>query len=132
MPVSRFWREIPARYNMIGTQCGNCQRKYFPPRSLCPTCHRKSVGKMQQAPFSEEGEIITFSVIHDAPEGFALQVPYVIAVIELEKDVRTTCQIVDCDPADVSIGMKVKPVFRKIGVDGQSGVIYYGYKFAPT
>ena len=132
MPVPRFWREIPARYNMIGTQCGNCQRKFFPPRTICPDCHRKSVGMMKETTFPEIGEVISFSIVHHAPEAFTLQVPYPIAIIELEDGVRITGQIIDCDTGKVAIGMKVRTVFRKIGFDGQSGIIYYGYKFAPA
>ena len=47
MAVARFWRENASRYNLIGTKCGVCGRAYFPPRSVCPTCHRQSIGKME-------------------------------------------------------------------------------------
>ena len=57
---------------------------------------------------------------------------YIVAVIEFEKGVRTTGQVIDCEPEDVRIGMKVTSAFRKIGEDGKSGVIYYGYKFKPA
>ncbi len=132
MAIPRFWREIPSRYNLIGTECGNCGKRYFPPRIICPQCHRKSVGKMKDVKFTGSGEVVTYSVIHNAPKAFEMQVPYVIAIIELEEGVRATGQIIDCEVADVKIGMKVSASFRKIGEDGKSGVIYYGYKFKPA
>ncbi len=132
MAIPRFWREIPSRYNMIGTECGNCGRRYFPPRIICPQCHRKSVGKMKKVRFEGKGEVVTYSIIHDAPQAFEMQVPYVIAIIEFEEGVRATGQIIDCEPEDVKIGMRVKPTFRKIGEEGRSGVIHYGYKFKPA
>lgn len=132
MAIPRFWREIPSRYNLIGTECGSCGRRYFPPRIICPQCHRKSVGKMKDVRFEGTGEVLTYSIIHNAPKAFEMQVPYIIAIIELEEGVRATGQIIDCDPKDIKIGMKVKPSFRKIGEDGKSGVIYYGYKFKPA
>jgi uncharacterized OB-fold protein len=132
MAIPRFWREIPSRYNLIGTQCGNCGKRYFPPRIICPQCHRKSVGKMKDVRFAGTGEVVTYSIIHNAPKAFEMQVPYIIAIIEFEEGVRATGQIIDCASKDVKIGMKVKSAFRKIGEDGKSGVIYYGYKFKPA
>ena len=131
MAIPRFWREIQSRYNLVGTECGNCGKRFFPPRLICPDCHRKSVGKMKDVRFSGSGEVVTYSIIHNAPKAFEMQVPYVIAIIEFEDGVRTTGQIINCEPEDVKIGMKVASTFRKIGEDGKSGVIYYGYKFKP-
>ncbi len=41
-------------------------------------------------------------------------------------------QIIDADPAQVKIGMQVEAAFRKLGEEGESGIIHYGYKFRPT
>ncbi|MFQ5920105.1 MAG: Zn-ribbon domain-containing OB-fold protein, partial [Thermoplasmata archaeon] len=40
MAIPRFWREIQSRYNLVGTQCGNCGTLDFPPRDVCPKCGR--------------------------------------------------------------------------------------------
>ena len=127
--VPRFWREIPQRYNLIGNQCGACNRIYFPPRESCPYCRRKSMDKMKNVKLSGKGKIVTYSIIHVAPEQFEGQAPYPIAVIKLDEGPRITAQIVDCDIDDVKIGMKVQSTFRKIQEDGYIGAIYYGYKF---
>ena len=127
--VPRFWREIPQRYNLIGNQCGACNRIYFPPRESCPYCRRKSMDKMKNVKLSGKGKIVTYSIIHVAPEQFEGQAPYPIAVIKLDEGPRITAQIVDCDIDDVKIGVKVQSTFRKIQEDGYIGAIYYGYKF---
>lgn len=127
--VPRFWREIPQRYNLIGNQCGACNRIYFPPRESCPYCRRKSMDKMKNVKLSGKGKIVTYSIIHVAPEQFEGQAPYPIAVIKLDEGPRITAQIVDCDIDDVKIGVRVQSTFRKIQEDGYIGAIYYGYKF---
>ena len=129
--VPRFWREIPQRYNLIGNQCGSCNKIYFPPRESCPYCRRKSMGKMKELKFSGKGKVVTYSIIHTAPEHFEGQAPYPIAIIELEEGPKITAQIVDCEVDDVKIGMKVQSTFRKIQEDGYIGAIHYGYKFKP-
>ena len=87
---------------------------------------------MQEIKFSGKGEVITYSVIHSAPEDFQKQVPYIIAIIKLDEGPNLTAQIVDCEIDDIKIGMKVENTFRKIQDDGYTGAIYYGYKFRPN
>jgi len=128
--IPRFWRNIRSRYNLVGAKCLNCNEVYFPPRNLCPKCRRMS--KIEEFKFSGKGEILTYTVIHSAPLGFEGQVPYVMAIIQLDEGPKLTAQIVDCDPEKVRIGMRVEKVFRKIREDGEAGLIYYGYKFRPV
>ncbi|HPM61330.1 MAG TPA: Zn-ribbon domain-containing OB-fold protein [Methanoregulaceae archaeon] len=129
MSVARFWRKIPQRYNLIGTRCTTCGRYFFPPRSFCPECRR--AGKIVDHQFAGNGTIVTFTVIRTASEQFEQLTPYVFAIIELDEGPRISAQIV-CSPDDARIGMRVKPVFRRIAADGESGVIYYGTKYAPA
>jgi len=129
--VPRFWREIPQRYNLMGNQCQECKMTYFPPRVHCPVCRRKSINNMKDIKLSGKGEVITYSIIHTAPENFEGQAPYPIAIVELDEGPRITAQLVDVDFDKIKIGMRVKSTFRKIQEDGWVGAIYYGYKFKP-
>ncbi|MEE9600783.1 MAG: Zn-ribbon domain-containing OB-fold protein [Thermoplasmata archaeon] len=132
MAIPRFWREIDSRYNLVGTRCGNCGDIDFPPRSVCPKCGRKSLGKMERLQLSGHGTVVSYTVVHDAPSGFEAIRPYSLAIIELEEGARLTSQVIDCDPAEIGIGMPVEAVFRKLGEEGESGIIHYGYKFRPS
>lgn len=132
MAIPRFWREIDSRYNLVGTKCGNCGDIDFPPRAVCPKCGRKSVGKMERLPLTGHGTVVSYTVVHDAPKGFETIIPYVLAIVELEEGARLTTQIIDCEPSEIGIGMPVHAAFRKLGQEGESGIIYYGYKFRPT
>ncbi|KYK30922.1 MAG: transcriptional regulator [Thermoplasmatales archaeon SG8-52-3] len=127
--VPRFWREIPQRYNLIGNQCGSCNKVYFPPRESCPYCRRKSMGKMKNLKLKGQGEVLTYTIIYNAPEHFEGQTPYAMAIIKLDEGPKVTAQIVDCDLDKIKIGMRVQSTFRKIQEDGYIGAIYYGYKF---
>lgn len=129
--VARFWREIPQRYNLIANKCGSCGKVFFPPKQACPECRRKSIGKMNNIKLSGKGEIITYTITHVGPDNFEEQIPYPMAIIELDEGPRLTAQIVDCEIKDVKIGMKVESTFRRIQDDGSTGAIYYGYKFKP-
>ena len=132
MAIPRFWREIPSRYNLYGSKCGSCGALDFPPRAVCPRCGRKSVGKMERVKLKGRGTIVSYTVVHEAPAQYEMMKPYVLAIIEMEEGCRLTSQVIDVEPSKVKIGMRVESAFRKLGQDGESGIIHYGYKFRPA
>jgi len=123
----RFWRCIPQRYNLKGTHCKSCNEFFFPPRNICPNCRR--VADIEEYKFKGLGTVITHTTIYTATEDFERQTPYNLAIIQLDEGPRVTGQMVSC--SEVKIGMRVKPVFRILGKEGDKGIIYYGTKFAP-
>jgi uncharacterized OB-fold protein len=118
------WRMAKHRYMLVGTRCGVCGEAHFPPRHVCMNCHNTVMDRFQ---FSGLGEIVSYTIIHTAPEGFERQTPYAIALVKLEEGPTISGHVVDRDGID--IGKKVKAVFRKIHEDGPAGVINYGFKF---
>jgi len=131
MSVARHWRETPGRYNLIGARCANCGKVFFPKRSICPECRRASLGKIEEYELRDEGTVFTYSVIHEAPAENSKLKPYAIAMIKTEDGVLITGQLADVDLSKIEIGMPVRAVLRKLGEDGPSGIINYGYKFVP-
>lgn len=129
MSVPRFWREIPQRYNLQASRCGVCKSIAFPPREVCPTCRRASVGKMESMKLSGRGTILEWTRVHKPAPGYHMQVPYIVALVRSAEGPLITGQIVDADPDQVEVGGLVQAVFRRLGQDGEAGVIYYGTKW---
>lgn len=127
MSVPRYWRNQIPRYRLLGTECIKCGAKYFPSRPIC------NCGSADFKPYNlaERGEVITWTVITNPPIGFEKYAPYIVALIELKDGIRILSQIVDVSPKDVSTGLKVEAVFRRVKEDGNDGIIQYGYKFRP-
>jgi uncharacterized OB-fold protein len=125
MPSPRYRREMPQRYRLEASQCKKCGKIFFPPRLVCAGCGSRD---FESTKLSDTGKIVTFTTIRVAPENFATQVPYSVAVVETDNGVRVTTQVVDCKPEDLKIGQKVKFMFRKLYAEGHTGIICYGYK----
>ena len=132
MPSPRYWREIPQRYRLEANKCKKCGKILFPPRLVCQNCGAKEFEKIR---LSDNGKVITFTVIRVAPEQFTTKTPYVVAIVETKacgenesNGVRLMTQIVDCKIEDVEIGKPVKLVFRKLQEEGKTGILCYGYK----
>ncbi|MBI1973620.1 Zn-ribbon domain-containing OB-fold protein [Candidatus Micrarchaeota archaeon] len=125
--LSLNWRRIPERYQLLGNECATCGAVFFPPRALCSKCRRK--GTLEDKKLGGLGEVFTFTAVRSPPEGFEHQIPYVLAIVKLKEGPFITGMVTDVEPQEVSIGMPVRSVFRRISEDGKHGVINYAFKF---
>lgn len=89
--------------------CTACGLVYWYPRSHCPDCFSDAV-EWQEA--TGTGEIYSYSVSEQVGGWPDHALPVIIAYVELEEGPRMMTNIVDCDPADVEIGLPVEVVFE--------------------
>jgi len=87
---------------------------------------------MERRKLAGRGTVVSYTIIHDAPKDFDMMKPYVLAIVEMEEGLRMTSQVIDVELGDIKIGMPVEVAFRKLGEEGEAGVIHYGYKFRPA
>jgi len=106
-----FWTGGREDQLMIA-RCSDCGYRVHPPTGFCPACESREV--LPEA-VSGRGTVYSFTVNHKAwiP---GLPVPYVLALVELEEQagLRLPANIVDCDPVDVAIGMRVSVRFETV------------------
>ena len=55
--------------------------------------------------------------------GFAQDVPYILALVELDEGVKMFTNIVECEPSNVQIGMSVEVTF--VQANNQISVPYF-------
>lgn len=128
MSSPKYWRAMPQRYRFEASKCKQCGKVLFPPRLICPDCHLRQFDKVN---INDRGVVETYTVIRVAPSGFTDQVPYPVAIVNLGDGVKILCQIADCEPEELKIGMNVRLEFRKLSQEGEAGIINYGYKAVP-
>ena len=106
-----FWQGCQ-REELLLQRCNNCGRFQFYPRPLCVNCMSRSLEWVRS---SGKGAVYSFTVTHQTTTpGFAQELPYVYAIVELAEGVRLTTNIVGCPPEQVYIGMPVVVVFEPI------------------
>ncbi|MBU7016116.1 MAG: Zn-ribbon domain-containing OB-fold protein [Theionarchaea archaeon] len=128
MEISRNWRLKNQRYNLEGTTC-QCGYRSFPPRKICPKCKENP---QELVRFNGAGEVYSYTTVYEAPAGFEEYLPYSVALIRLDDGPFVSAQLTDVDPEDITIGMRVEMVTRKLKEQGEDGLIVYGYKFRPV
>jgi hypothetical protein len=107
-PLSRpHWdgcRDGVLRYQ----RCRDCDTAVFVPQPVCPGCFGDGLAWVAS---SGRGAVYSFTVVH-RPQRPAFEVPYVVVIAELEEGWSMLSNLVDCDPADVRVGLPIEVVFR--------------------
>jgi uncharacterized OB-fold protein len=129
MITARVWRERKQRYLNEAARCRTCGRIHFPPRQVCDACCGREFDVIRMA---DTGRILTYTVVHVAPPAFAQEVPYVVAILEMDDGARLMAQVADVSPEEVKIGARVRLEFRKVRQHGRTGIIAYGHKAVLT
>jgi uncharacterized OB-fold protein len=109
-PITQpFWGA--ARQHRLSIQrCRSCEQYVFYPRPLCPHC---GSADLEWRDVSGRGTVYSYTIARRATaRPFEPDVPYVIAIVELEEGPRMTTNIVGCPPDDVRIGMAVVAQFE--------------------
>jgi uncharacterized OB-fold protein len=127
--IPRNWRLQQQRYRLVGEICEHCNAKIFPPRDVCPECEAPAKTPLL---FSGRGEVYSYSTVYNPARGFEEFAPYAVALVRLEEGPMVVAQLTDVDADQISIGMPVEMVTRKVQSGGEEGAIVYGYKFRPV
>jgi uncharacterized OB-fold protein len=110
-----------AEGRLLGQRCGVCGQVYVPPRGTCPA---DGVPTHDEVELPDSGTVTSFCIVNVGYPGQRVTPPYVAAAVLLDgADIAFQHLILDCDPSDVRMGMRVRAVWS------DSGSISH---FAPT
>ena len=115
-PVNQpFWDGAKAGKLMM-QKCQNCGTWVFCPRPVCGDC---ASDKLEWVQVSGKGKVFSFTVIREvvgqALRGFAPDIPYVTAWVDLDDGPRFCSNIIGCPIEKVHIDMPVEVVFEESG-----------------
>ena len=106
-----FW-EGCRRHELLLQQCAQCRVFWFPPSILCPECLGTA---LEWTKTGGRGKVYSFVIFHRVYHtGFVDEIPYVVALVELEEGPRLISNIIDCNPHIVHCEMPVEVVFEDV------------------
>lgn len=107
-----FWEGCAAGELRLQT-CRACGRPQFYPRLVCAACGGTALAWL---PSAGRGTVHAVTVVHRAPSpAFRPDVPYVVALVDLDEGVRMMANVVGAPPDRVAIGDRVRVVFERRG-----------------
>ena len=106
---SRYLRSLKEG-RIIGQRCPACGKVYVPPRGACPV---DGVPTTTDVELPDRGIVTTFCVVNVPFHGQRVPSPYVAASVLLDgADIAFQHLVLECDPDDVRMGMRVEAVWR--------------------
>lgn len=106
--TAEFWKAVNEE-KLLLPRCGGCGKFHWYPRANCPFCMSSEIEFVQAR---GTGTIYSFSIASRSSG------PYAIAYVTLDEGVTMMTNIVGDDLSGLSVGQKVRVVFRPSG-DGQ-------------
>lgn len=107
-PVT-YWRDTPSVLPLYGITCASCGTVQFPAWENCMEC--SAPGPHERTKLIRTGRVFTFTLDH-LVLGEYLNEPVPKAVVDLDGGGRIFCDVTDCEPGDVEVGMPVELTFR--------------------
>jgi len=106
----KFWEGCKNGQLLI-QQCKDCNMFIYYPRIVCPSCMSSHLIDVES---TGKGTIYSYTIAYrGAGLAYKNDVPYIVALIELEEGVRMLSNVIDCAPEDVHIKMKVQVSFEE-------------------
>ena len=105
--IEQFYKFLLEK-KLMAAQCRECGARFLPPRPVCTNCYSKNLEWFQLKP---RGRLVTYTIIHVAPQRFQPFVPYAYGIIELEKGLRLPGMIREVEHGKIKIGMELEIIF---------------------
>jgi uncharacterized protein len=99
------------RHELMLQRCRQCGAWMWPVKPRCVTCFANAP---EWTAAKGRGTLYTYTLVHQPFPGFADEVPYNVAVIELDEGVRMHANVVGCNNHDLRIGMRLEVVFDDV------------------
>lgn len=122
-----MYRNYNQNLSFNGSKCTSCGTPQFPKQRVCVNCQAKD--QMEDYRFvGKTATITTYTMDYLAPTPAS---PALIAVIDFESGGRIMCEVTDCEPEEINIGMEVELTFRRLYEHKESGIHNYFWKAKP-
>lgn len=108
---ARYW-ESAKRHALELQRCSACGRFRYPPATFCPRCLSPDADWL---PISGRALVYSFIVVHQRYDpSFAEDLPYNVAIVELDEGPRLVTNIVGCPNEAIRVGMPVMITYEDV------------------
>ena len=104
-PGDQPYFDAAAEGKLMLKKCGDCGQHHHYPRALCPFCMSDATAWLE---VQGTGSIYSFSTVRQKNGAF------VIAFVTLDEGISILTHVVDCDPEQVAIGLRVRMLQREL------------------
>jgi uncharacterized OB-fold protein len=112
MPAQDELFAAAREHRFVLPRCAACGEFRFPPRLRCPHCGQT---RTEWVAASGRGTVYSFVVVHQRLHpAFDANLPYAVALVQLEEGPRMLAMLIESDPAEVRVDAPVEVVFQTL------------------
>jgi len=129
--IEQFYRFMNEG-KLMGAKCKKCGKIMLPPRPICVQCYSENLEWIE---LKDKGKLLTYTIIHVAPQQFQHLVPYTVGIVELENGLKLPGMIKEVDFDEIKVGMELKIEVEPIATEEteeQKWPAWPKYYFKPT
>jgi uncharacterized OB-fold protein len=82
--IEQFYKFL-AQGKLMAGKCQHCGKIHLPPRPLCDNCFHQEFTWLEIA---GKGKLVTYTIIHVAPQQFQHLAPYAVGIMQLENGLK--------------------------------------------
>ncbi len=101
--IEQFYKFMSQKKLMAG-RCLKCGKIHLPPRLLCDNCYGQQFEWVQ---ISGKGKLVTYTIIHVAPQQFQALTPYVVGIVELDNGLKIPGMILGLTQQQLKVGLEL-------------------------
>ena len=106
--IEQFFKFIKEK-KLMAAKCRQCGTMHLPPKPVCSNCYSKELSWTQ---IETKGKLVTYTVIHIAPEQFQKNAPYAYGILELENGLRIPGMIKNIEHEKLKVGTELEVDFE--------------------
>src|SRR5438874_5660443 len=109
-----FW-DATKEHRLTFQRCKLCGTRVFYPRDVCPGPECFGIGTLDWVESTGKGWVYAHTISYQpAHPAFAKDVPYVLAIVELDEGLRMYTNDVNIDPMEVRVRMRDEVVWDDV------------------
>jgi uncharacterized OB-fold protein len=113
-----FWEGLK-QHRFLLFRCKRCGACYWPAAYCRKHDDIPALDEMEWAPTSGKGRVHAWVVVHEvADKAYAAEVPYALAMVELDEGPILPTRLVDCALSDVRVDLAVEVKFVDVATTG--------------
>ena len=106
--VSSFYKFVNEK-RLMAAKCNECGTVLLPPKPMCTNCFSTNLKWIE---LEGAGKLLSYTIIHVAPERFQAMTPYTVGIVELKNGLRLPGKICGVNPEEIKVGIKLKIDFE--------------------
>jgi uncharacterized OB-fold protein len=110
-PITEPFWQAAKEGRLVAPRCAACGHFRLPPTPYCPECQSRDVEWVE---LSGRAEVYSFAVVHGFPGLPDITLVPVVVDLPDAPGARLVSNVIDIDPAEVTIGMQLSVDFHPI------------------